>query len=94
MAQIANAIQISYIRLLVGDNSRTDPFYTDDQIERAGVLAGERAPYPSDLRITGLCGAVRYPQMHPLDTGSLSLATLTNEQLASLTEEQLASMVN
>jgi len=86
--------QLSYVRLLIGDNSRTDPFYTDAQIKRAAQISPARAPFPLALRISGIVGAIRYPDLNPPNEAELSLAALTDDQLAALTDAELASMVN
>lgn len=54
-------LQVSYIRLLVGDNSRTSPTYTDEQIQSAATISPTRPALPIDLQIAGLVGFVRYP---------------------------------
>ena len=84
---------VSFIRLLVGDNSRTSPFYTDAQI-LASATIGARPSLPIDLRMSGLVGYLRFPLNPPASSEDVSLAALTDEQLASLTDDQLASMVD
>lgn len=87
-------VQISYIRLLVGDNSRTDPFYTDSQIAEAATIGPARPPLPIDLRVCGTIGFIHYPEIHqfPSYPAGLSLAGLTDTQLAALTDGQLATI--
>lgn len=87
--------QVSYIRILIGDNDRTAPFYTDEQIHAAATIGPERPPFPAELRIAGTVGKVRFPlPLSEVTPAELSLLTLTDEQLAALTDEQLASLVD
>jgi hypothetical protein len=93
-------IQTSYIRLLIGDNDRAAPFYTDAQIQAAATVGAVRPALPIDLRVAGAVGFIHYPEVHGTPVpptppgGPLSLAILTDAQLAALTDAQLASMVN
>ncbi len=84
--------QLSYVRLLVGDNSRSAPFYTDDQIHAAAYIGPTRPPFPINLRMSGFVGKVKF--LLPNGAVPLSLATLTDAQLAALTDAQLASMTD
>ena len=53
-------IQVSYVRLLVGDNRA--PFtYTDAQIRAAIKLRNPRTADPIELRLAGAACAVQYP---------------------------------
>jgi hypothetical protein len=52
--------QVSLIRLLIGDNSRTAPVYSDAQI-RSAVSFGARPALPEKLLLAGTAAATRYP---------------------------------
>jgi hypothetical protein len=54
-------IQVSYIRLLIGDNSRSAPVYSDAQIRSAVTLSPVRPALPLKLRLAGTLAAIRYP---------------------------------
>lgn len=54
-------IQVSYMRLLVGDNSRTAPAYTDAQLRANIKLVNPPTANPEQLRIAGAITAMRYP---------------------------------
>jgi hypothetical protein len=83
----------SYVRLLIGDNSRTAPQYTDEQIDEACTLGPDRPAFPIDLRLAGTLGAIHYPR-GPAPGGGLSLATLSDAQLQSLTDSQLSALTD
>jgi hypothetical protein len=51
--------QVSYIRLLVGDNQA--PYtYTDAQIKASAKITAAQTG-PEDLRLSGLLGFVKFP---------------------------------
>ncbi len=52
--------QVSYIRLLIGDNDRNSPFYTDTQIHAAATIGNVRPAQPIDLRVAGTLGKIRF----------------------------------
>jgi hypothetical protein len=54
-------VQVSYVRLLIGDNSRTAPVYTDAQIRSAIRLDTTRPALAIKLRLAGEAAATRYP---------------------------------
>jgi hypothetical protein len=54
-------VQVSYMRLLIGDNSRTAPVYSDAQIRSNIRLQNPRTADPIKLRLAGAMTAVRYP---------------------------------
>jgi hypothetical protein len=54
-------IQVSYMRLLIGDNDRTAPTYTDAQIRENITLTHPRPAYPIALRLAGTRTAIQYP---------------------------------
>jgi hypothetical protein len=54
-------IQVSYVRLLIGDNSRSAPVYSDAQIRSAITLGPVRPALPAKLQLAGTVAAVRYP---------------------------------
>lgn len=54
-------IQVSYMRLLIGDNSRTAPTYNDSELRENITLGPDRPPFPIALRLAGVKAAVQYP---------------------------------
>jgi hypothetical protein len=54
-------IQVSLVRILIGDNSRTAPTYTDAQLRAAISLGPVRPPYPGQVLLAGVRAAHVYP---------------------------------
>lgn len=54
-------IQVSYMRLLIGDNDRAAPAYSDAQIRSAITLGSTRPALPAELLLAGTVTAVQYP---------------------------------
>lgn len=52
---------MSYMRLLIGDNSRTAPVYTDAQLRANIKLTNPPTADPIKLRLAGAITAIRYP---------------------------------
>lgn len=69
--------QVSYIRLLVGDNDRNAPFYSDDEIHEAATIGMDRPPFPIDLRIMGTVGKIRFPL--PFEGGGSSMSIVVKD---------------
>ncbi len=53
--------QVSHMRILIGDNSRTAPVYTDAELRANVKWKGPRTSDPIALRIAGILTARRYP---------------------------------
>lgn len=54
-------VQVSYMRLLIGDNSRTAPVYTDAQLRSAITIGPNRPALPHELLIAGTATFHAYP---------------------------------
>jgi hypothetical protein len=54
-------VQVSYMRLLVGDNSRTAPVYSDATLRDNVRITNPRTADPIKLRIAGVLAFRRYP---------------------------------
>lgn len=52
---------MSYMRILIGDNSRIAPVYTDAQLRSAITWGPVRPALPEELLIAGTITARRYP---------------------------------
>jgi hypothetical protein len=61
----AYPLQISYTRLLVGDDSRTAPTYTDAQIRQSITIGPTRPALPLALRMCGLLCFRKFPVAEP-----------------------------
>jgi hypothetical protein len=86
--------QVSYIRLLIGDNSRTAPLYTDAQLRAAATVGPVRPSLPINVRLAGNIGFRKFPFANTPAGDVLALSTLTDEQLAVLTDEQLSTLID
>lgn len=53
--------QVSLMRVLIGDNSRTVPVYSDAQLRSAVTLRNLRPALPLKLLLAGVRAATRYP---------------------------------
>ncbi len=56
--------QVSYVRLLIGDNSRTAPVYTDAQLRAAvqNAIKPTREALPAGVRAAALLAFNRFPK--------------------------------
>jgi len=54
-------IQVSLMRILIGDNSRTAPVYSDAQLRTAITFGPVRPALPIDVRLAGVAAAHTYP---------------------------------